>query len=379
MERKRIEKIISEELSRVLQKETKSKIFERGEKEVKEKGLVFGRIIRALVAGRGDPERAKYIVERQWVDDGYNGEVLKALSYESGPTGGYLVPPRYAEELIELLVPQAVVRRMGAQSIPLQGTLQIPRMTGGATAYFIGENQAIPVSQPQFGQIVLSEKTLVAMVPISNKLIRLSSVAVDRIVRNDLVNAIALKEDAAFIRGAGTEYSPRGLLYWAAPGNKFSISGSTASAVIADLQKAVNKLESANVPMTKPGWLMHPRTKNFLMGLVDSNNQYIFRDEMTRGTLLGIPFATTTQIPTNLGSGGNESEIYLVDFNECIIGDGLTLEVQVSNEATYYDGSNTISAFQYDQTVVRIISTVDFAVRHEEAVAVIQQVTWGAS
>ena len=383
MDREKLKSIIEEEVKSSLEeiKKTKEspKIFlKRGEENKMDKGLIFGRIVRALVAGKGDPERAQCVVRKAWQDDGYNDEVIKALGADLGPSGGYLVPPQYSQELIELLTAKAVVRKMGAQSLPLQGTLPIPKLARGATAYFIGENQDAPISEPGFDQIVLSEKTLVAMVPISNKLIRLSSPKADTVVRDDLINAIALKEDAAFIRGSGTEYTPKGLLNWAASGNKFGISGSAVANVVADLQKAINKLESANVSMTKPGWLLHPRVKNFLLSLINANNQYIFKDEMLKGALLGIPFAVTTQIPANLGTGSNESEIYLVDFNECIIGDGIQFEIQVSTEATYVASGNLVSAFSKDQTLVKITSTVDFAVRHDEAVAVIQNVTWGA-
>lgn len=383
MDKDKLAEIIDEEvkntIEKIRQKQSEYKsLFNINKKEEKrmEKGLILGRIVRALVAGKGDPERAKYVVKKSWVDDGYNDEVIKALGADLGPSGGYLVPPQYSDELIELLGAKAVVRKLGAQSLPLQGSLPIPKMIAGATAYFIGENQDIPVSEPEFGQIVLTEKTLAAMVPISNKLIRLSSPKADAIVRDDLINAIARKEDLAFIRGSGSEYTPKGLLYWAASSNKFNASGSTVADVIADLQKAINLLESADIPMTKPGWIMHPRTKNFLMRLVNNANQYIFKDEMTKGTLLGIPYAVTTQIPTNLGTGGNESEIYLADFNECIIGDGVQYEIAVSTEATYNEGGSLVSAFSRDQTLVRIITTVDFAVRHDKAVAVIQQVTW---
>jgi HK97 family phage major capsid protein len=381
-----LKQIISDEVQKALEplKEKASNYptiivnKEKIEREIP-KGLVAARLVRALVAGNGDPERARKFVEKNIVDDGINDIVAKALTSDTGPTGGYLVPQQYAEEVIELLSAKAVVRKMGAVSLPLEGTLNIPKLTAGATAYFIGEAQNIPVSQPTFDQIKLTEKTLVTMVPISNKLIRLSSPKVDVQVRNNMIDVMAKKEDLAFIRGTGTDYSPKGLLYWAVSTNKFSANSTvTVSNIAADLQAAINKLESANVPMDKVGWIMSPRVKNFLMTAMNQNGIYVWRDEMEKGTLLGYPYAVTTQIPSNLGTAGNESEVYLVDFSECIIGDGPQLEVSVSTEAAYEQNGTFISAFQSDLTVVKMVRYVDFAVRHEEAVAVIQNVTWGA-
>ena len=381
-----LKQIISDEVQKALEplKEKASNYptiivnKEKVEREIP-KGLVAARLVRALVAGNGDPERARKFVEKNIVDDGINDIVAKALTSDTGPTGGYLVPQQYAEEVIELLSAKAVVRKMGAVSLPLEGTLNIPKLTAGATAYFIGEAQNIPVSQPTFDQIKLTEKTLVTMVPISNKLIRLSSPKVDIQVRNNMIDVMAKKEDLAFIRGTGTDYSPKGLLHWASPTNKFPANSAvTVSNIAADLQAAINKLESANVPMDKVGWIMSPRVKNFLMTAMNQNGIYVWRDEMEKGTLLGYPYAVTTQIPSNLGTAGNESGVYLVDFSECIIGDGPQLEVSVSTQAAYEQDGTFISAFQADLTVVKMVRYVDFAVRHGEAVAVIQNVTWGA-
>ena len=47
-------------------------------------------------------------------------------------TGGFIVPPNYVPELIELLRPRSVVRRMGPSEAPLvNGSLTLPKLTGG--------------------------------------------------------------------------------------------------------------------------------------------------------------------------------------------------------------------------------------------------------
>ena len=356
---------------RVLNVEVKSP-----EPEKVEKGIRAARAIRALAAARGDTQKAAYIAENVFRD----GVVAKAL-YESNPTaGGFIVPPQFATEIIELLYAQAVVRKAGARVMPMNSNvLNIPKLASGAQANYIGENQNIPATEQRFGQITLTAKKLAALVPISNDLIRDANPRADAIVRDDLVNAMALREDLAFLRDDGTNNKPKGILYWTDAGNKFDANTTvTAQNVIADLGKAVRLVRASNSKMTRCAWVFSPRTEYFLLTLVDGTGKFIFRDEMAQGKLLGYPYFVTTQIPENLGQNGNATEIYFGDFMDAVIGENEELIIEVSTEATYHDGTNLVSAFAMDQTVIRAIARHDFALRHEKSFAVIQNVTWVA-
>ena len=53
--------------------------------------------------------------------------------------------------------------------------------------------------------------------------------------------------------------------------------------------------------------------------------------------------------------------------------------ISFSQEASYKDGAGEwVSAFQRDQTLVRVIAKHDFGPRHVESVAVGVGITWGA-
>ena len=95
---------------------------------------------------------------------------------------------------------------------------------------------------------------------------------------------------------------------------------------------------------------------------------------MAGGTLLNFPFAVTSQIPSNLGTGANESEVYFVDFGDAIIGESSLVELAVSEEAAYYNGISVVAAFSLDQTVIRAIARHDFALRRSVAGAVLTEV-----
>ena len=385
--KKTIDEIVRESVKPLQEQQTdwttKIKKEEKKVEEKQEKGLQVARIVRALAASKGDPERAAAYAKKNFGDSA----VVKALEAGTGTAGGFIVPEEYSTEIIELLRPQSVVRRMGAVTIPMAtGTLNIPKLAGGGSASYIGENTNIGVTQPTFDTVQLTWKKLAAIVPISNDLLRFSSPAADSIVRDDLVMAMALREDAAFIRDDGVGNVPKGLRSWAPPSNIIPATTGTGTPTLAtvttDLGKLILALKKANVRFIRPGWLMSPRTEMFLLTLRDGNGNFAFRPEMLTGRLFSYPYAVTTQIPENLSGGtvggGTESEIYLVDFADAIIGESTQLIIDASTEASYYQNNALHSAFSLDQTLIRVIAEHDFAMRHEESVAVLTGVTWGA-
>lgn len=341
-------------------------------------GAKMSRMVRALVVAQGNQQAAaKFAMDNQFGDD-----VAMALNTLTPGAGGVLVPQNMASEVIELWRPKSVVRRLGTRSIPLtNGSITLPRLKGGAVVGYIGSDSDIGVTGQTFDNLKLSAKKLTGLVPISNDLLAYSGTSpnVDRLVVEDLTGAMSSREDKAFIRDDGSLDTPKGLLAWALAGFKFAASaGTTLQLIETDLNKLILALENVNANMGSPGWIMSPRTFRFLEGLRDGNGNKVY-SEMKDGLLKGYPVGKTTQVPNNLGAGSNASEIYFVDFNDCFIGEDETLLIDYSKEATYKDeGGNMVSAFQRDQTLVRVIAKHDFGPRHVESVSILTGVTWGA-
>jgi len=67
----------------------------------------------------------------------------------------------------------------------------------------------------------------------------------------------------------------------------------------------------------------------------------------------------TTQIPINLGTGTNETEIYFGNWQELVVGQWAGIEILPSKEAG--------DAFAKNQTWIRIITDVDIGLRHAES------------
>lgn len=310
----------------------------------------------------------------------------KALTVGELGSGGAFIPEEFHSEYIELLRPNVAVRKLNPLMPPMPGgNLTIPKVLTGTNVGYVGEARRIPASQPTTGVRKLTAKKLACFVPVSNELIGSAQAGtagtnIERWLQDQMIADAATAEDFYFIRGTGTDYSPKGLRNWAASAN---IVGAQASPdftkVMTDLGKVRRKLAAANVRMIRPGWVFNPVVQVYLEHLVDGNGNATFREEMTeRKTLLGIPFASSTQIPINLGSG-DKTEIILADFADVLLGEVEGLSVDTSAEASYYDGTEWQSAYQSDLTLVRLVARHDFGVKYEESVAVLNDCTWGTT
>lgn len=339
-------------------------------------GLLFGGIVAALGACKGSVKEAI-----GYAKDSLKSErVEKALTAGQATSGGFLIPPEYSQEIIDLLVPRTHVRRHITNVQDLSaGVLDITKLTGSVNVSWGGEVDEIRESEQQFGNLEMKAREEKVLVPISNTLLRRGGERVAATVRNDTLRQMGLAEDLVLLRSPGTVHRPKGLRYWANLANVIAAVGGapTVAGVTADLGRLMLLLEEGNVPMTSPVWSMAPRTKNFLMTLRDGLGNYAF-PEIWQGKLFGWPVESTTHMPRNLGTGADESEILLWDADEMALGQGPSLQVAMSEDATFVDASGkTIAAFQRNLTLLRVISEIDLVARHDLAIGVLTTVKWG--
>jgi HK97 family phage major capsid protein len=336
------------------------------------KGVDLGLTMIALANSRGDLARAAAALEAA----GHSG-LSAQLNTGTESAGGVLVPREMASGMIELLRPRVVVRKAGARSVPMSaGQLRHSRQSGGATAGYGAENAATAVSQPSTDKIDQSFKTLTALVPVSNALLQFS-VATAQMVRDDLLRVSAQREDLGMLRDNGTGNLLKGLRHWVPAGHwQAAVTNAFASVDLA-LRKAVAKVADSDVPMLACGWVMRASTKEYLASLRDALGNIAYPSIDAMGTLRGYPIYTTSQLPGNLGIGGDETEIMFADFSEIMIGDAAALTISISTEAAYVDGlGNVRSAFQNDETLFKAISRHDLAPAHDVAISGISGVGW---
>ncbi|MEN9885765.1 MAG: hypothetical protein RL758_343 [Pseudomonadota bacterium] len=267
-----------------------------------------------------------------------------------------------AGNFIDLLRNKMALTGLGAQFLTgLVGQVAIPRQTGGATSYWVAENNAPTESQQSFDQVSLTPKTVGAFTDISRKLLLQSSIDVEGFVRNDLATVLALAIDLAAIAGSGASNQPTGILATSGIGD---VAGGTNGlaptwAHIVDLE---SKVAIANADAGSLGYLTNAKVRGKLKqtSKVSGQNGFIWDDGMNpvNGYMAGV----SNQVPSNLTKGtssGMCSAIIFGNWSDLIIGQWGTLDLMVDP----YTGSTA--------GTVRVVALqdVDVAVRHAESFA----------
>lgn len=344
--------------------------------EKPEPGAMVGRVAIAIAATGGQDQRAMAAhAASVWGDT--TGQIVANMEQATNTKGGYLVDTAYSRDFIGLLRPRVVIRQVGARSVPMpDGNLTMRKQTGTSSAGYVGERTPAPTTDLSVGVISMSAKTMRAIVPITNQLIRRAAFGVDAMVRDDLITSAAIKEDQQFLRGTGSATAPAGLRSLIIAGNVLTITANpNLITVRSDMARLKLKVVNANVPLSKCAYIMSPRTQSFLENITDGNGNKAF-PEVSEGRFGIYPIAVTTSVPDNLGAGANESEIYFGDFEQFLIGDTHQVTLAASDTAAYDDNGTIRASFSNDETVIRLIQEHDTQLRYDTAFAVLTGVTW---
>jgi HK97 family phage major capsid protein len=158
-----------------------------------------------MSTGRGGTTGAKGIRRgRSRTVDGLGQAFSKALALGTGSAGGVLVDEQTSAEIVTMIRARSAVMRLGVRVVPFDKELDVVSLSSGATATYVAENAPITPSEQTFAKgALLTEKELAALVPVSNRLLRAaaSSPDVEQVIRADLAEVVALRQDLAFLEG----------------------------------------------------------------------------------------------------------------------------------------------------------------------------------
>lgn len=273
--------------------------------------LSWNRFIRALVTGDWSQAPAE----------------ARAMGSAPGTAGGYLLPSPLAGELIDLARTQSVLNRAGVRTIPMDtAELTLVKMTGDIKPGWKIENLSAVESSSTFGRLTLIPRTLVGFAVAPAELIADAPNA-GTIIRDSISQSLALELDRAGLRGSAVGPEPIGLLNWAGI-NKISLAANPLTRY-QDISQAVQKVLEKNGPEAGLAAIMAPRTWGEIDRFQDSTNQPL-RPPASWDRLNKL---TTSQIPVSLGAGSNETEIYIGDFRQLLLGMRLGITLKASEQA----------------------------------------------
>jgi len=331
-------------------------------KEVKE--FSFSKLIGGLMKGNvAKYAPLEYEMCSAAASTGDSAVVTKDMVTTVDSLGGFIVPNQVMSAQIIPLLQDAVVAfeagtvRMGG----LAGSpVQIPKITGATTAYWLGEVEAVTSGDMSFGQIDLYPHDVFALCTLSNRLIELGAPGAEQLVRSQLARDIGLKIDAAIFSGTGAAGQPTGI-YNTAGVNSVSgvgsLSAETAYGKLLDIEKEL-LLDNAQT-VGEFVWAIHPTLFQKLRNMVDvasgatNNNQPKTRPFIDAGKIervLGHRYVQSTQLPTD--------KILLGAFAASMVAEWGTMVLAASREGTN---------FTKRQTQILAGMTVDVGVRYPEA------------
>lgn len=291
-------------------------------------------------------------------------EVMKK-DLEAGvpASGGYTIPQIFAPDYVKALYAATLLDKLGVTRVPMvNGNYRMSRMDTSTTVSWVGEIPSTTATQPAFGDINMQAKKLSAMTLISNSLLRYNAVGLDSWVSQDLSTKAKIALDTAALYGTGTLYQPKGLSV--TTGVQTAGSSSTALALTTPIDM-VALLEQANVPMINPAWVLSPKMKSWLLGKAFSTGPFAWAAEMNNAkTLNSYPFYTSTT-SSYTDTSTDYADLWVGDWSEFLWGVGYDISIEISREGTYVSsGGTTYSAFQRDETIVRLITEHDFDTKH---------------
>ena len=329
-----------------------------------------------------------FINEGKWT--GYEAEVSQSAQKAQGRTSNGLCIPTEAfakrdltagsagaggntvatdlSGFIDLLRNEAVAIQAGATVLDgLTSNVAIPRMSGGATAHWLGENGAVTESANTFDQVTLTPHRLAMHVNLSKQLIQQSSVDIENVVRNDLVVTAANAIDKSVFTGTTAPAdadAPTGLYANIAANlaaNDVDFGAAPTYSEIVNLEKLVaeqNALRGALAYITSPKGAFTAKT----IALDSGSGRFLFED----GKMNSYPAFITNNIaidlddPTAGGTTSADTAYYFGNWNDLLIGNFGGLDVVIDPYTLATTG------------VVRMIVTmmVDINYRHNGSFAI---------
>ncbi|MDN2567987.1 phage major capsid protein [Aquibium sp. A9E412] len=234
----------------------------------------------------------------------------KAMSYGSGPDGGYLVPDETEAEIGRRLGALSPIRAIAAVRQVSAAVLKKPFAVTGPATGWVGETAARPeTAAGTLDELQFPTAEIYAMPAATASLLDDSVVDLDRWIAGEIEAAFAEQEGAAFVAGDGTN-KPRGFLdypqvadaSWAwgslgyvTTGVSGALPASDPSDVLIDMVYALKAGYRQNAH-----WVMNRKTQAAIRKLKDADGNYLWQPPAApggRAMLMGFPLVEAEDMP----------------------------------------------------------------------------------
>jgi HK97 family phage major capsid protein len=310
-------------------------------------------LVQVALAGGKNPKAAAAAVERleKVYGSAFQPWQKAALGEASGAAGGYLVPPDFYQELLQIAAEESTFRQRAFVQPMASATLQFPYLDlttaptpgnspffGGVIATWTAEAQTRTETEPQFKMMELKAQELSGYSVSSNLLLQDAALGLEKFLLTLFGKAVAWYEEFAFLQGNGVG-KPLGVL--TAPAAKLVPRATPGHFTFPDVAAMLASLLPASY--NRAVWYISPTVVSDLLQLKDSAGRAIFLSIDQGATkppvwkLLNLPVIITEKVP----SLGNRGDVSLIDPSLYVIGDRMMLEIAASEHVNFLKNQMT--------------------------------------
>ncbi|MDW3099251.1 MAG: phage major capsid protein [Alphaproteobacteria bacterium] len=255
--------------------------------------------------------------KRAW--DGYmrKGDALdlralevKALSTQTDPDGGYLVPSETESEIGRVLSEASPIRAISDVRQVSGSSLKKPIATAGAMSGWVGEEETRPeTAAPVLSEMEFPTMELYAMPAATQSLLDDSAVNIEEWLASEVQIAFAEQEGTAFVNGDGIR-KPRGFLSYdvvdddtwnwgklgyVPSGSNGAFATSNPEDALVDLVYSLKSGYRSNA-----NWVMNRSTQSEIRKFKDADGNYLWQPGLVAGqpaTLLNFAITEAEDMP----------------------------------------------------------------------------------
>lgn len=323
-------------------------------------GYSIGRAIAAALTGNWEKaglERAASEAASQMLKSAHGGmtfsipfDILAAardFTVGTPSEAGNLVATDLRGDLFtDVLRNQLALSGLGAtQLFGLTSSIDIPRKTVGAALGFVAETAAAAETQINTGKVSLTPKRITGYVEYSKQAVIQSALAVEPMLRQDLISELAVQSEFSAINGSGAGSNPRGLRQTSGIGSV--IGGANGAQInwghIVGLETAVANVNAE--PDVNSGYLVNTKLRGWAKQTQKAPNLPFIWDNGDQ-PLNGYRAAVTNNVPSNLTKGTSagvaSSVIYSSSWDMLVMAWFGAIEVTVDEVTLATTGLNRL-------------------------------------
>ncbi len=290
-------------------------------------------------------------------------------------------------DLLDVIVPDSVYRALASRGAKFtfgqNGVVTLPARSATPTiaGSFVAEGGAIPVRQAAFASVSLTPKKMAVISTFTREIMEHSTPQIEALIRQIMQEDTSATLDSILLDATvASTTRPAGLRYGVA--NTNIVTGGGVAAIVGDI-KAMMQALATNKALRDPVWIMNPVDRVAALLATNADGEFIFRGELTQGTLGGFPVITSENVTSGMVLLVNAADFFSATGDEprFDVSDQATLHMEDTSPTAIVSGGTAASGavrslFQTDSLAIRMVLPINWAMRRTGGVSWSESVNW---